>query len=32
MDGLIEETDPDAIKFIVETYWLQFGDLPERSF
>ena len=27
MDRLIEESDPDAVKFIVDTYWLQFGGM-----
>ncbi|MBR4058992.1 MAG: sugar phosphate isomerase/epimerase [Lachnospiraceae bacterium] len=32
MDRLIEESDPDAVKFIVDTYWLQFGGLNPAKF
>lgn len=32
MDRLIEETDPDAFRFIVDTYWLQVGGMNPVSF
>lgn len=32
MERLIEESDPDAVKFIVDTYWLQFGGLNPAKF
>lgn len=32
MDRLIEESDPDAVKFIVDTYWLQFGGMNPVKF
>lgn len=32
MDRLIEETDPENVKFIVDTYWLQFGGMNPESF
>lgn len=32
MDRLIGETDPDAFRFIVDTYWLQVGGMEPVSF
>lgn len=32
MDRLIDETDPDNVKFIVDTYWLQFGGMNPEAF
>lgn len=32
MDRLIEETDPESVKFIVDTYWLQFGGQDPADF
>lgn len=32
MDRLIEETDPEAVNFIVDTYWLQVGGANPADF
>lgn len=32
MDRLIEETDKDAFRFIVDTYWLQVGGMNPSSY
>ncbi len=32
MDRLIEETDPDCVKFIVDTYWVQAGGKNPVNF
>lgn len=32
MDYLIEETDPEQIKFIVDTYWLQVGGMNPAEY
>lgn len=32
MDRLIEETDPEAVKFIVDTFWLQTGGMDPASY
>ena len=32
MDRLIEESDPDAVKFIVDVYWLQYGGVNPASY
>ncbi|MBO5070673.1 MAG: sugar phosphate isomerase/epimerase [Roseburia sp.] len=32
MDRLIEETDPETVKFIVDTYWLQVGGVNPAEF
>ena len=32
MDRLIEESDPDAVNFIVDTYWLQYGGVNPAKF
>lgn len=32
MDRLIAETDPEAFRFIVDTYWLQAGGMEPASF
>lgn len=32
MDRLIEETDPKAFQFIVDTYWLQVGGMDPASY
>lgn len=32
MDRLIEETDPEAFYFIVDTYWLQFGGMNPAEY
>lgn len=32
MDRLIEETDPEAVKFIVDTFWLQTGGKDPAGF
>ena len=32
MDRLIEETDPDAFRFILDTYWLQVGGMNPASY
>lgn len=32
MDRLIEETDPETVKFIVDTYWLQAGGVNPADF
>lgn len=32
MDRLIEETDPETVKFIVDTYWLQVGGVNPPEF
>lgn len=32
MDRLIEETDPEAVNFIVDTYWLQVGGVNPPDF
>lgn len=32
MDRLIEETDPENVKFIVDTYWLQVGGVNPPDF
>lgn len=32
MDRIIEETDPEKVKFIVDTYWVQFGGLNPEAF
>jgi len=31
MDRLIEETDPESVQFIVDTYWLQVGGMNPES-
>ena len=32
MDRLIEETDPEKVKFIVDTYWLQVGGMDPEGY
>lgn len=32
MDRLIEESDPENVKFIVDTYWLQYGGVNPVDF
>lgn len=32
MDRLIEETDPETVRFIVDTYWLQVGGVNPADF
>ena len=32
MDRLIQESDPNAVKFIMDTYWLQFGGVNPVKF
>lgn len=32
MDRLIQETDPEKVKFIVDTYWLQVGGVNPSQF
>lgn len=32
MDRLVEETNPENVKFIVDTYWLQVGGMNPESF
>ena len=32
MDRLMEETDPEHVKFIVDTYWLQVGGMNPAGF